>query len=68
MPRPMDERLAGLLHSLLMNVDVINDEMTRMMRSEQFTADPACIALLNRCGNTLSRALETVQEAGRRIS
>lgn len=66
--RPLDPRLQGLLQSLLLNINVINDEITRMLRTEQFTASSESQQLIKELQQAYQRGNSLLALIGRKIN
>jgi hypothetical protein len=57
----MDMRIVGLLESLLLNVRVINGELERLHRSEQFTDTAEARQLCERLREAYVRGMEVLE-------
>jgi hypothetical protein len=57
----MDVRLKGILDSLLRNVEVLNSEMLRMVRTDQFSDADQCFHLLERVRGSCMYTMENLR-------
>ncbi len=64
----MDGRLISLLQSLLLNIEVINAELSRLHSNEQFTARPECLQVLQQARNSYQRGLDILSQVEKDLS
>lgn len=58
----VDTRIIHLLTALRLHMDAMNDELTRLHRSEQFTGSPECMQLCEQLRESYFRGLENLRE------
>lgn len=63
----MDKRLQQLLEALMNNIGVINTELDRLTRTEQFRAEPASLQMLEQLREGYYRGMETLRRVEIRL-
>lgn len=63
----MDHRLKTMLESLLMHVEVLNSEIDRLCRCEQFSPTTQSFQLLERIRGSCTTSLQTVRTVERAL-
>ncbi len=63
----MDQRLQEVLESLLRNLEVLNEEVMRLGRTEQFKPTPLCFQLIERIRGSCTCSLQNVRTIERRM-
>lgn len=63
----VDRRLEQVIESLLRNIEVLNDEVTRLGRSEQFTPSPRSFQLIERIRGSCMCSLQNLRSIERAL-
>ena len=63
----MDDRLQDILRSLLVNIEVLDNELMRFMRCELFVADGTCPGLIENIRDTCISTLQNIQSLERKL-
>ena len=63
----MDKRLREILELLAQNIRVLDEELHRLTRTDQFTATDQCLPLIDTVRDSCISALQNVQTLERRI-
>jgi len=64
----MNPRLMMLLESLMLNVRVINGELERLSRTEQFTAEPQCADLVKQLRAAYLQGMDNLSRVERHMT
>ena len=57
----MDQRLQQILESMLHNIETLNEEVSRLNRSEQFTPASPCFHLIDRVRSACLHSLQNMR-------
>lgn len=63
----MDHRLRDILKSLVVNIEVLDEELVRFARSELFVPDGECLGLIEHIRDACMATLQNVQSVERKI-
>lgn len=63
----MDHRLQQVLESLLLNLSVLNEEVARMARSDQFSASSRCFYLIEDIRDQCTGSLQNISTVERQL-
>lgn len=63
----MEERLLSMLRSLLMNVEIINEELGRFLRTELCIYTPSSRQMVEEARESYLRGLETLRALERQL-
>lgn len=63
----MDKRLREVLELLVQNIHVLDDELMRLTRTEQFTATEQCMPLIEKIRDGCIGTLQNVQTLERKF-
>ncbi|MGE0754994.1 MAG: hypothetical protein AB7L92_07515 [Alphaproteobacteria bacterium] len=63
----MNKKLLHILNALISNLEVLNCELVRLYRSEQFEPDPVCSEMIKRIRMACMTCLDNVQTLDRAL-